>query len=623
VRVHLPVNDEEAQPLARLPTARLRVTHRERAAVLCVALAYGFCMLGLSGASPTRLYGASPYHRFQAAALLDGSFSLARSIDAIDFDTAWYNGGVQQVWGLGVPIWLVPFETVGRLVGAEPFPDRIPMGIALFLFAFYAGMTAVRLMRFGASPVTSFGVGCLPLFAPPLLTLIVDGPQTVYEDASVYALIVSSSILLAAVRVSLFSAVCDFWICCTLGALAPLVRPTHGIYGLLGVTICGCVLIARKTAGRHVVGGVALFLAGAAFLMISNRARFGSSLEFGHRLTSTTWEGILTSRFVNPIEHASAWAAAKELFGATFFSLGDIRGKPDFGGGLFPGQTPFFRWRNWYVTTFDPSLLVILCMGLWCAGGSSIKSWRHEGGNKGVLRAHGGALTLGLLIWAVVSWAVIFKFLMYYSGLCARYLYDFWPGFLALALAAWIYFAAKVPRIAAMALVTWLGCELLRSDCRLPAELTLAREQVPIELASTPDTLLSGFHGRYDADHHPLGVLPRRIADFWDKETGRARPVAMVPVDRPAFVELVVDRRIHDPRDPGRADSYRARIGVDELRLVSVVPVPESTRLRVRFEVPAGVQQRAGVELLFLCFVSLGDREDLFSERVIHSISWR
>src|SRR4051812_47956996 len=47
-----------------------------------------------------RLYASSPYHRLQVEALLDGRFSLSSSIEEIDHGLAWYNGRINQVWGL-------------------------------------------------------------------------------------------------------------------------------------------------------------------------------------------------------------------------------------------------------------------------------------------------------------------------------------------------------------------------------------------------------------------------------------------------------------------------------------------------------------------------------------------
>src|SRR5262245_1708389 len=55
-------------------------------------------------------YSESMPYRQQTEALLHGSLSLANSPMALRNDLAWHNGGVQQVWGLAVPAWRLPFE---------------------------------------------------------------------------------------------------------------------------------------------------------------------------------------------------------------------------------------------------------------------------------------------------------------------------------------------------------------------------------------------------------------------------------------------------------------------------------------------------------------------------------
>src|SRR3982751_6665047 len=82
-------------------------------------------------------YSPHPAYRAQVDALLDGRLALTRSAEGLVHDLAWTPTGVQQVWGLGVPAWQLPFELVGRLVGAAPFPDRVALAawLAAMMFA--------------------------------------------------------------------------------------------------------------------------------------------------------------------------------------------------------------------------------------------------------------------------------------------------------------------------------------------------------------------------------------------------------------------------------------------------------------------------------------------------------
>ena len=43
----------------------------------------------------------------------------------LGYDMAWVKGGVQQVWGLGVPTWRLPYEALAKLFGYDAFPDRL------------------------------------------------------------------------------------------------------------------------------------------------------------------------------------------------------------------------------------------------------------------------------------------------------------------------------------------------------------------------------------------------------------------------------------------------------------------------------------------------------------------
>ena len=78
--------------------------------------------LGCRGA-----YSGSAVYRAQVDAFLDGRLALSTSPDALAHDLAWTESGVQQVWGLGVPLWQTPFELAARAFGQGPFPDKVAL----------------------------------------------------------------------------------------------------------------------------------------------------------------------------------------------------------------------------------------------------------------------------------------------------------------------------------------------------------------------------------------------------------------------------------------------------------------------------------------------------------------
>ena len=87
------------------------------------------------------------YTRIQLDSLLEGCFKLSPSITELQFDTAWYNGGVQQIWGLGTALWTMPFEWISWFFG-RTCPDALPLFVLLFLLGFYVLRTARRLFEF-------------------------------------------------------------------------------------------------------------------------------------------------------------------------------------------------------------------------------------------------------------------------------------------------------------------------------------------------------------------------------------------------------------------------------------------------------------------------------------------
>ncbi len=602
----------------------LRSPLRHRLLLLLIASANSVAFLAASGATPYRLYGPAnntiPAHRWQVSALLSGHLYVSDSIFDLQFDNAFYDGKVQQVWGLGVPLWLVPFELIGRAVGISPFPDRIALFIAFTLFIYYCLSTARLLGEIRISTPIALGTSVLFATAPPMLNLFACGPQSVYEDASLYALITSLSILVACVRYAAMGKRGDFWVGCTLCSLSGLVRPTHAVYGIVGL-----LLLMAWSAGRlrlaQRAGGIVLGLAGMIALAITNFIRFGSFFEFGHKLTTTTLDGIMTSRFVNPIAQATNWQAARELFGATFLWLGGHKGENSFGDHLFWGQTPFFRWRDFYVSTFDPSVLAIAIAGAYLG----IRCFSSTNENANPQTVFLKRLGRSLLFFGLVPFSTIFGFMMHYPGLCARYLYDFTPALLSLIALTWFMIARRHGIPAFALLILWIGFEVYRMDCTShPTNLASAAEAKTIANRNS----LSGVMrlktaGYYDASNMPSGPLYRELQMGWDPNTKLASYVVAVAIDRPRFVEIMIEDRLQIPGSPGRADSHRARIGASELEQISLERDAHTGKMRVTFRVPNRIVERAGDEFLTLCFISRGDPEDQGSKRILESIRWR
>jgi hypothetical protein len=224
-----------------------------------------------------------------------------------------------------------------------------------------------------------------------------------------------------------------------------------------------------------------------------------------------------------------------------------------------------------------------------------------------------------LFIWGVASCGALFVFMMYYPGLCIRYLYDFWPGFAALVVVAWLPVSRRFIIPAGIALFGWLLFQCYRMDCRInplpfPGWPEVGRVEFQRQNPRRLET--SGF---YDSTHLPMAAM----VHFCDFQLGRANYVVQLAVDAPQFVHLVVGARTPESSGLPRPDTYRARIGVHELRLASVVPDSDPAWSHVTFEVPERIRRLSNDEFLFLCFVSTGDDEDRSSHRPIRSVQWR
>jgi hypothetical protein len=101
------------------------------------AVVYGLGLVLTAGLIPQwgRWHSCSIHHRGQVEALLRGELALSRELSALAHDLTWSEGGVHQVWGLGVPLWRLPFEAAARLLGREGFPDMLALAAALGLAA--------------------------------------------------------------------------------------------------------------------------------------------------------------------------------------------------------------------------------------------------------------------------------------------------------------------------------------------------------------------------------------------------------------------------------------------------------------------------------------------------------
>jgi hypothetical protein len=441
-------------------------------------------------------YALNPGYRAQVDALLDGRLALTPSPDGLRHDLAWTPRGVQQVWGLGVPLWQVPFEALGRLAGVSPFPDRIALAawLALMLFVITralrpraageprrdAGRSHVRDAR-----IRQLGAILLTALLPGLVTVL-RGRIGVYEEAAIYAYGAALILLGGLVAVSRTPTTARYLILVTFAGLTGLVRPTVWFYGLAAALIASAILVRLR--GRHAVRpialGIALFVAGGGVLYATNAQRFGRGTEFGHRLNVHSLPGnIVATRFSHPFERAGTIEAAKELVGSLFDRPEQRSERGFYQTGLHRGQSALPRWREYYFTTFSwpyvPAILAGLVLGA--------LAWRRRG----------DPLARVLGAWAVLGGAPLVVFYLHAPSVSSRYQLDLAPAIAALLVIAWRACATRWPRRAAAVLVILWGGAVATSKVTRPRG------------ASDPITRAAAMATAYDisravAYDHPL-----------------------------------------------------------------------------------------------------------------------
>ena len=403
------------------------------------------------------------------------------------------------------------------------------------------------------------------------------------------------------------------FLCCGLGAFAIWVRPTHAAYGLSAILMASLVLGMRRRSISEIASGTALWLASFTLLAWTNCVRFGSPLEFGHRLTVSSGTMMYLIRFGNPYHEAPLFQAAKELFGLLF--LANPRGEYAFADNQFPGQSPFTRWRKLDFTTFDSTyavvcLIVIVVAGFWLIRRrKQIALWRKPQ----------GPVILCLLSWSGLSTIMMGVFYLHYPIIASRYLLDFAPAFAGFVMLACVLLRDNWARFLFPLVAVWLVCEIALA--KVPAAEQYPNQPIRLMLPCVPGAVVENFDGIYTPDNPPNATGIPGNGYGWDPESGIAANIVSLAVDRPQFVELHVSQRRASNGESMGNDVYRAQIDGVSLQQQEVVPAADG--LTVRFDLPKSIRSQQQEEVLFLGFSSGFSEADRDSERFLYSVRWR
>jgi len=274
---------------------------------------------------PSKLYSTSIAHRLQTDAFLHGHLSLSPRPFGYLLDYDWIGGhGLQQNWGLGVPLLRLPFEWVSAQLGAGPFPDRL---ILLFYLIFTIALLNITLR----SVMKTVGVGLSSgikflirwyliawVFFSPSMSGLIQKRIDVYNETVFYGCLYVY-VLICLLWIYIIRPNNRFYyILCLLSGLACLIRPTLIFYGFSTVLIASIVAYQDKRKIIGVIIGILCFCLGGVIELWSNYFRVG--LIEGIYPESSSVIVNYISRFGSPFAKVHFLSAFKELLGALFFN---------------------------------------------------------------------------------------------------------------------------------------------------------------------------------------------------------------------------------------------------------------------------------------------------------------
>jgi len=596
----------------------------------------------------------------------------------LGFTLCWSEGGVHQVYGLGVPLWRLPFEASARVFGQPAFPDRLAMGLFMALVAYIVlstwmtlafrrdsipehsttpeGDTTTSLAVDWAQLVVALGVMMLSLFFAPLIIYLRSSLNQLAEP------IVVEHFLGIALVCGLISLArnprwgCFLWLC-ALAGLGGLVRPTLVFYGMATVVIAALAMVCnpprpqsrseregdRVSTSMRVFSwrlllGVCLFTLGGGLLFLTNRARFGSGWEFGHSLnvlTVSIMPTIYSTRFNYPFMHVPLGEASHELFGA-LFQLNRLDFNNGFyAQGIFKGQSPIIRHRDFSFSTYDSSYAV--CVGLsWLIGAWMTWRWlrssRQTSAKSGFVGRGLPSISI-LAMWSVLASAPLAVFYLRTPVLASRYMLDFSPAFVAALIGLWSWAVESVAQwtrhskwihiFLLLTLVGWQVSEIAsgQSGSGPPVSRTWEelRETIPLR-DERPKPLPNEY--RMGSSLEIWGIPNNGLG--WDKTSGQLSVSAIFFVESPEFLELGLAAAPGEHVEETPLADFQAKVGLELLERTSIIRTNDGWI--VRFAGPKERRYQQGVQVVALATVSPKNLSKFVSTPtpwILKRLSWR
>ena len=579
-----------------------------RCCLVGFAAALGVTLSVATGLIPKygQWYSINSAYRRQTEAMLHGSFALSHDPRSLGYDMAWVNGGVQQVWGLGVPTWRLPYEALAKLFGYNAFPDRLALIAAIALLTYgLVGLLVLPAHNRGfwdnikRQPEALAGVLLLVLF-PPFLALCRTNFD-VYEEAEAYAYLMGIGLFALMLQLIRRPTLSRLLLLATVSGLAPFVRPTLFCYGLFSIAVAFALTWRRGWPLAKSSAGPAVFCLGLALLFLTNAQRFGSGFEFGHTLNVNVFLPMMyATRFTNPIYSAPISERAAELFSYLFLVREHIVCCDGYAARLIPWQASVVRWRDVYFSTYDMTFLALL-LPTWIASFSLC--WQRKIFSEQVNEA---AI---IAVWALLSSIPLALLFLNYPVMSSRYMMDFAPAFAVtiwagFQLSCWLMRTLAPTRIHLVSLpivllAMWWTYQV--STTKIFPHTgggTIAQPKIPKEYHGTPlPADLSSYtwpmDSNYDIPFNGYG---------WDQGNGRTASVVVLYLRGAGRVELELSSVEGKHLTQSDWDQIRVKIGLEELRQESSQVTPEGRKLT--FTRSSKIADQSQIEIAFIALTN-------------------
>jgi len=595
---------------------------------ICLAICFSIFVLFLTHLIPEwgRWYSDHLPHRWQMESLLHGHLGLTSSPAGMDWDLAWGDGMVQQVWGLGIPFWQLPLELAARIVHQPAFPDRIAFLLSMigalyitirfhFLFSFEIASTL--------SPSFSLLGIYLTILFPPFVALC-SSRFLVYEQVMAYGFLFGMLLMIWTAWLWLRPTLKGFYGLALVSGLIMFVRPTFIVYGFVSFMLgCAAICKAGRRIGACLLGAI-LFSFGIGLLLWLNKLRFGYPLEFGYSLNLNELSAMVyAQRFGNPYDQTSLIQAAKELFGLLFLTR-SVTFKSVYGTGLFPLQSNGFRWRELYFSTYDLSVFFMVIVVL------SWVSWRLAGLCKRRLIVNNFGCLEIVAVWSAMAMVPLLAFYLKFAFVSSRYLLDFGPAF---AGACWVFFGllfrlaessarsgARFKRLLLILLFGWFGYEVVSTKVTGGSPLT--KDELLVQMGEDasssikPVSIPSAYTNGFEFDDSGIGLN----GTGWNTATGHTKACVVVYVQNPDCLILDLTSTNESVISVAQCENIKAKMGLEPLHRKSIGYMPSG--VRITFDGPTTKRYQTGIQQASIAMVSPGKLDNGESQFRLLRISW-